>query len=37
MIDYTGLLAYLKKTLDTLAKKTGFIKRQNILTALDFY
>ena len=29
-------MVYLKKTLATLAKKTGFIKRQNILTALDF-
>ena len=37
MIDYTGLFGIFKKTLDTLAKKTGFIKRQNILTALDFY
>ena len=36
MIYYIGLFGIFKKTLDTLAKKTGFIKRQNILTALDF-
>ena len=36
MIDYIGLLGIFKKNPGYFGKKTGFIKRQDILTALDF-
>jgi len=38
MINVKEVLSILtKRTLDNLARKTEFIKRQNILTAFDFY